>query len=141
MLLATWRSVRFAVVAALCLALAGCAAETARQHVESKGELLTSAGFKTVPIDTPDKLKRAELMQPMKLSTRTKNGQRRYVAADTHDCMCFYVGDQDAYERYEVLRTQGRGSHVVSDEMIDELDEESSQQLDPLIEAPPAIRF
>jgi len=128
---------RVLLVAFLVGLSAGCAA-VQRTEVgdvaQSKGSMLAAAGFKVLPVDTPQKLARVELLPDLKFTTRTKAGQRQYMMADTHDCMCLYVGDQRAYDRYEALRTQSKAETAESSELLTEMDEADAEQLDDVLD-------
>jgi len=124
------------LAALLAGSLVACAAVQRTEvgdAAQSKGSMLGAAGFKAYPVDTPQKLARVERMPDLKFTTRTKAGQRQYLMADTHDCMCLYVGDQKAYDRYEALRTQSKGQAAASNELLTEMDEADAEQLDDLL--------
>jgi hypothetical protein len=131
------RVVKLPLLALLAASFIGCAA-VQRTEVgdiaQSKGSMLGAAGFKAFPVDTPQKLARVERLPDLKFTTRTKAGQRQYLMADTHDCMCLYVGDQKAYDRYEALRTQSKGQAAESSELLTEMDEADAEQLDDLLD-------
>ncbi|HXW83741.1 MAG TPA: hypothetical protein VEJ86_05015 [Candidatus Binataceae bacterium] len=45
-------------------------------------------------------------MEPLKIRFVPKNGKMHYWYADPVYCHCLYVGNQDAYDRYQQLRVQ-----------------------------------
>jgi len=86
---------------------AGCATqETPVQRATRMEQLLAAAGFHTHPADTPDRVANLEALEPLKIRFVPKNGKMHYWYADPVYCHCLYVGNQDAYDRYQQLRVQ-----------------------------------
>jgi len=94
-----------AAVPAIALAgsvvVQGCA--TSRPISES---VLTQAGFRPVPANSPKKLSHLRTLPAHRLVERTKAGQPYYVYADPDNCKCLYEGDAAAYAKYRVLTKQ-----------------------------------
>jgi hypothetical protein len=65
--------------------------------------VLAAAGFRMLPADTPEKLEHLRKLPALKLLPRTRGGKLRYGYADPYVCMCMYVGDEQAYQRYQQL--------------------------------------
>ena len=88
------RSTRWIMMIGLGLAcgLGGCA--FAVSNTES---LLTQAGFRKLPADTPKRVEHLQTVAPHKLIRRTADGKSYYVFADPGNCKCLYVGIEDAY--------------------------------------------
>jgi hypothetical protein len=102
-------AIRFTLVMALfamTLSLTGC--ETPQQRVEYRENLLSAAGFVQFPANT---MRRRAALQtlPQGRIVRTLRGESiTYVLADPLVCSCLYIGDQEAWGRYqrERLRLQ-----------------------------------
>jgi hypothetical protein len=90
------------VVAAALLALSGCA--TMRRH-EAAGteQLLAAAGFQMRPANSPQQLQDLRTMPPLKLVSRSKDGNAMYTFADPDSCHCLYVGGPKEYSAYQRL--------------------------------------
>jgi hypothetical protein len=90
-----------AVVLAGSVVVLGCA--TNRPIPES---VLSEAGFRPVPANSPKKLSHLRTLPAHRLIERTKAGQPYYVYADPDSCKCLYVGDAAAWAKYRVLTKQ-----------------------------------
>jgi hypothetical protein len=82
----------------LACALGGCA--FAVSNTES---LLSQAGFRKLPADTPKRVEHLQTVAPHRLIRRTADGKPYYVFADPNNCKCLYVGSESAYARYRTL--------------------------------------
>jgi hypothetical protein len=98
---------RWLAAALSAIALAGSAVvqgcATSHPIPES---VLTEAGFRPVPANSPKKLSHLRTLPAHRLVERTKAGQPYYVYADPEHCKCLYVGDAAAYAKYRVLTKQ-----------------------------------
>lgn len=83
---------------AASLALAGCVST-----VENKENMLSAAGFKIKPADTPGKLAALKALPPHKFVRQTQGGNVVYLYADPSICQCLYYGDQTAYGNYRQM--------------------------------------
>ena len=93
-----------AVVLALALAASACA--TGTRGTES---MLTQAGFRQVPADTPKKLAHLQTLPERRIVIRTHQGKKYYVYADPDVCKCLYMGNSDQYQRYQqVVQAQSQ---------------------------------
>ncbi|HXJ83534.1 MAG TPA: hypothetical protein VMS64_33210 [Candidatus Methylomirabilis sp.] len=89
---------RVAIVAgALALGTGGCAT------TQSTENLLTQAGFRQVPADTPSKMAHLETLPDHRLVARVHGGQKYYVFADPSGCKCLYIGRSQQYQNYRQL--------------------------------------
>lgn len=71
--------------------------------------MLSAAGFKMIPVDTPQKLATLDKLPPLKVKFYTgKDSSLRYWLADPYVCHRLYLGNETAYQRYEKLRLQNR---------------------------------
>jgi hypothetical protein len=81
-----------------CAAIAACT--TPQQRVNNKEDMMSAAGFKVLPANTPARQSALATLPPHKFVREVKNGQVRYAYADPTICNCLYVGDQAAYGRF-----------------------------------------
>jgi hypothetical protein len=97
------------------LGLAGCPpyvvpydlSATPAERAQYFEPLLSAAGFKQVPIRTPDQKKELESLPPLELSTQTDGqGRNRYSYADPRYCRCIFRGDETAYQRFKEIKLQ-----------------------------------
>jgi hypothetical protein len=91
------------VVVGLASTVTACAMVT--HNTES---VLTKAGFRQVPADTPQKLTHLKTLPQRQLVARTHQGQKYYVFADAEDCKCMYVGRDQQYQSYLRLAREQR---------------------------------
>ena len=82
----------------LCMTVAAC--ETPQQKIASREDMLTAAGFKFRPINTPQRQAALQQLPPHKFSRKVNDGRVFYVYPDPTVCRCLYVGDQTAYATY-----------------------------------------
>jgi hypothetical protein len=45
-------------------------------------------------------------LKPLKILTKQQGGKPFFVVADPYECMCLYVGNQNAYDAYQKLSLQ-----------------------------------
>ena len=89
----------------IVLAAAGCATMQAAA-TRSTEELLSAAGFRMEPADTPEKLTELQTLPARQVRPRTRDGTTTYVYPDPRVCHCLYVGGEPQYQQYERLRVQ-----------------------------------
>ncbi len=99
-----------ALLAAMC---AGCSMlnsqPTPQQRAHYLDPILSAAGFKMIPANTPDKLQKLKGLQALNVNYYLgKNGEPHYWFADPYQCHCLYVGDQKAYQNYQNIRLKNR---------------------------------
>lgn len=97
-----YRPTAAVLVAALGIALVGCAAIMNARAMETE-RMLAAAGFQMKMADTPEKLARLETMTQRKLVPHQKDGKLYYAYADATSCKCLYVGTEEAYQRYQKI--------------------------------------
>ena len=69
--------------------------------------LLSQAGFRKVPGDTPQKAEHIQTVAAHKLIRRKSgDGKPYYVYADPNYCQCMYVGSESQYATYKTLVQQ-----------------------------------
>jgi hypothetical protein len=96
-----WRCWNITVVAALAVALVGCAAMQTAQ-TQSTEQLLSASGFHMKLADTPAKQAKLGILMPNKIVPHDRNGKVLYVYADPANSRLF-VGDQQAYQNFQTL--------------------------------------
>jgi hypothetical protein len=93
------------VLLALAVLVGGCATTTSSTPTaaapDTMESMLTSAGFKTIALDTPQKQAFFQKLPDKKLvpHKRQKDGAQRYVYADQANKR-LYVGDPAAYQNF-----------------------------------------
>ena len=96
------------LIAALAIALTGCAAIQKRQAVQVQ-QMLAAAGFERKLADTPERLATLQRVVPQrKVFSVAATDEPRYVYADAEYCHCAYYGDQQDYARYQRMVIQQR---------------------------------
>jgi hypothetical protein len=93
--------------------------------------LLSTAGFKTVPASTPKQQERLKTLTPGKITSAKRGGKTYYVFPDPARNQ-LYVGSQTEYQKYQQLRLQRKLSEEkIAAEMEDaHLDQELREMLE-----------
>src|SRR5215472_12402315 len=74
---------------------------------KSRENMLSAAGFKMVPADTPERVAHLNSLPPDKITTVQRNGTLYYTFPDPkHNVL--YVGQQEQYQEYQKLRLQNQ---------------------------------
>lgn len=73
---------------------------------ESKVDLLSESGFKTLSLNTPAKVASFKSLPAHRLSKTTFKGRPVWVYPDRNVCGCLYIGSQTAYDAYIKKATQ-----------------------------------
>lgn len=73
---------------------------------ESKVDLLSESGFKTLSLNTPAKVASFKSLPAHRLSRTTFKGRPVWVYPDRNVCGCLYIGSQTAYDAYIKKATQ-----------------------------------
>jgi hypothetical protein len=89
-------------ILSMAILLGACAA-IQRDEAQQKESILSASGFQMKPADTPERLAHLKTMTPLKLVPHMKDGKLLYVYADPVSCKCLFVGDEQAYQRYQAL--------------------------------------
>ena len=107
---------RFAISLALTFsiaALCGCGSiktmepqpPTPQQQAEQIEPMLSAAGFRMLPADTPERQQHLETLVPLQVNYYMgKTGNLHYYMADPDYCKCMYVGSEQDYQKYEQLK-------------------------------------
>ena len=100
----------------LATALGGCTA-IRRDQAPQTTSLLTQAGFKTLPADTPARVAKLNTLTPYKIVPWTrKSGATVYAYADPDPCKCVYVGSAKQYARYRQLLSAEQAAEIAAQE-------------------------
>src|SRR5215510_9054412 len=78
--------------------------------------LLSQAGFRRVPADTPQRAEHLQTVAAHKLIRRKGDGRAYYVYADPDYCKCMYVGNESAYANYKTLVQQQKDALIALEE-------------------------
>src|SRR5262245_23124988 len=78
---------------------------TACQTTTHKENMLSAAGFKAVPADTPERQAHLKSLPNDKITPVQRNGVTYYTFAD-HKNQVLYVGREEQYQKYQNLRMQ-----------------------------------
>ncbi len=98
------------LIAAFSAALFGCGSlepqpPTPEQKAEQLGQMLSAAGFRMLPADTPERQQKLDLLLALKVQYSVgKTGDLHYWMADPYSCKCMYVGTEEDYQKYENLK-------------------------------------
>jgi len=93
--------------------------------------MLSAAGFRIIPVDTPAKTQILKSLPPLKVNYYLgKGGVPRYWLADPYECRCLYLGDQAAYQHYENLRLQNRIIRQQQETAEENLEASQNMQMD-----------
>ena len=93
----------------LGLGLSACATTAGPSTVD----LLSQAGFRKVPADTPQKVAHLQTLPDQRLVARTYQGKKYYVYSDPQGCKCLYVGNPTQYQSYQnILKQQQQAAQA-----------------------------
>ncbi len=88
----------------LALFLGGCAA-IEKANRENTERLLSAAGFRPNPANTPDRMESLASLPPHKVVRKLRGDEFYYVYADPEQGIV-YIGNQAAYGKYQELLIQ-----------------------------------
>ena len=75
---------------------------TPAERAQALEPMLSAAGFRILPADSPDKQEKLAGLDPLKVSYYVgRTGTLHYFMADPYYCKCMYIGDEQAYQKYE----------------------------------------
>jgi len=100
----------FFLIATFSAALFGCGSiqpqpPAPQQQAEQIEPLLSAAGFRMLPADTPERQKQLESLLPLQVQYYIgKTGNLHYYMADPYLCKCMYIGSEKNYQNYEKLK-------------------------------------
>ena len=93
------------VIFGLQIVVAGCA-ESRTGRAQRLEPMLTQAGFRMVPANTPARRLRLSELTPLKINYVSRNGTLSYWFSDPYVCDCIYVGNQQQNNAYERLKQE-----------------------------------
>jgi hypothetical protein len=103
--------VRMILIAAFSAALFGCGSiqqpqpPTPEQQAEQVEPMLSAAGFRMLPADTPQRQQQLASLVPFDVNYYVgKTGTLHYYMADPVYCKCMYIGTEENYQQYEKLK-------------------------------------
>ena len=106
----------------LAIALVGCATAPSGGAAKSQTDLLKDAGFKTHTPKTPEKLAYLNTLPAKKVVSNKYQGKVLYlVCTDPASKQCF-LGDEEAYKRYQQMAIQqslSEDQHKVTEDRWD----------------------
>ncbi|HUA87954.1 MAG TPA: hypothetical protein VL994_00885 [Steroidobacteraceae bacterium] len=105
----------FRAVAALVLASALGACQSAPPNFGAYEDQLAAAGFLMKPANTPQRQQMLSHLPPHVFLIRASGNATHYVYADPLVCDCLYVGTQQAYDRY---RSNQLAQHLASEQQL-----------------------
>ena len=85
----------------LALSVAAAACQTPQQKIAGREDILSAAGFKFLPANTPQRVASLRQLPPHQFSRQVRDGQLFYVYPDPTVCACLYVGNQAAFATYQ----------------------------------------
>lgn len=97
-------TLRGIAVACAVVQLTACA--SLEEKVQDTEQLLAAAGFKINYAQTAEQQANVKGMTQLKLVAHPKDDKVMYVYADANICQCVYVGDADAYTRFQKLAVE-----------------------------------
>ena len=94
------KTVKALLTAGLFVVLAmGCSTTQSREN------MLSAAGFKMIPANTPDRAAHLKALPPDKITPVERDGKLYYTFPDPKNNM-LYVGSEPQYQQYRKLRLQ-----------------------------------
>src|SRR5271169_1253205 len=98
------------MIAAFSVALCGCSSmqpqpPTPEQQAEQLEPMLSAAGFRMLPADTPQRQQQLQTLVPLDVNYYVgKTGNLHYYMADPTFCKCMYIGNEQNYQQFEKLK-------------------------------------
>ncbi len=86
------------------LALAGCVA----REVQNTESLLSAAGFRVQPANTPAQEAFLDSLPPRRLVLVRRDSKPAWIYTDPRFCHCLYIGGAHAYQAFEQLSVRQR---------------------------------
>jgi hypothetical protein len=93
-------ALRFLAAVSCVGALVACDPNAA---VKDKENLLVAAGFRFVPINTPERQAMIQQVPPHKFLKQIKGDKIVYIYPDPTVCACLYIGNAQAYQSYRKI--------------------------------------
>ncbi len=106
-------------LAAIGLCLAATACNDPGRSVAKKEDMMAAAGFKVLPVNTPERQAAFRTLPPHTFVRQGKDNKVVYVYADPTICNCLYVGGQKAFGTYNTLRLEKRMANIQLQAAVD----------------------
>jgi hypothetical protein len=106
------RLMMFVFLIVQCITM-GCA-ESSASRAQRLEPMLSQAGFRAVPANTPARVDKLNEMTPLKVSYFSRNGKPSYWFADPYVCHCLYVGSEQNYDEFR-QQQQERAQQVTEE--------------------------
>jgi hypothetical protein len=132
----------YGFLAIILIALAGCAAFQPDPQVaaDQKESMLSAAGFKMLPAETPDKLAHAQSLPQLKVKYFTdSDGTLHYWMADAQFCHCVYVGNESSYQQFKQMQFQAQlanEQNQAAQMQAEAAQEEQMELMNPMLVGP-----
>jgi hypothetical protein len=117
-----------AIIGIFILTISGCAILRTNE-AQQTDRLLSAAGFKMLPADTPQKDELLSSLTPLKLQYRIRDAKTLFFYSDPYDCKCVYTGDQSAYDRFEKLAVEADIAKEEQEAAL--MNEETAMEFEP----------
>jgi hypothetical protein len=114
-----------AFILALITFFSACA-ETAIQRANRIEPMLSAAGFRMYPADTPARMAELKSLTPLKMRYYPYKGKLHYWFADPNVCHCIYIGNAEDYQKFEQLKLEEE--MVQRQEAAAEMNQEAAEQ-------------
>jgi hypothetical protein len=104
------------VAVVIAIMMGGCTAMR-RDRAAETTSLLTQAGFKVLPADTPARVAKLNTLTPYKVVPwKRKAGGTVYAYAEPDRCKCVYVGSPKQYAKYRQLLSTEQAAEIAAQE-------------------------
>ncbi len=126
----------FLIVTAFSAALAGCSSmepqpPTPQQQAEQLEPMLTAAGFRMLPADTPQRQQQLASLVPLSVNYYVgRTGNLHYYMADPDYCKCMYIGTEENYQQYQKLKLNQQFEAKEGEISQQNLEAEQLQEMD-----------
>jgi hypothetical protein len=115
------------VIPMLALFAIGCATQESPVERALRIEpMLSAAGFRATPADTPARKAQLQGMTPLEIRFTPREGKMLYWFADPYHCRCVFSGNQEAYEAFERAREQKQVAN--QEEITEEMNQAAAQE-------------
>ena len=132
--------VRIMLIATLAAALAGCSSAsnplepqppTPAQQAEQLEPMLSAAGFRMLPADTPQRQQQLASLVPLDVNYYVgKTGTLHYYMADPDYCKCMYIGTEEDYQQYEKMKLNQQFQAKEGEVSRENLEAQQMEQMD-----------
>ncbi len=129
------------LLATAALSIVGCASlskigkPTPQERAQQLEPMLSAAGFAMLPADTPARMDQLSTLPPLTVSYYVgRTGKLHYWMADPKFCKCLYLGNEQAYQRYEQMRMQEKFEQKENESAEDNLAAAQEEEMDMQME-------